>query len=127
MGNSNGKQKKLGRPVKHNYCDRDELHKELLIFKASGNPSNELMKMFIDITDGFLSFNRSRREVDNEDKRAYAIQCLYLYSHNYNPEKGDSFAYCTQIVKNAFRYYHYRFIKKYEEYELLYEYLNKLG
>lgn len=127
MANLSGKQKKSGRPVKHNYCDRAELHRELMLYKATGKPSDELIQMFYDITNGFLSSNLSRRHVDNQDKSAYAIQSLYLYSHNYNEQKGNAFAYCTQIVKNAFHYYNKRWVKKYDDYETAYEHLGNLG
>ena len=98
----------MGAPIKHNYCDRDLLHKELMEFKKTGVCSNELANLFYKVCKGYGELVKTH---DKDDRTQMAIEYLLLYSHNYNPSKGSPFSYITQIIKNAYKR-HYNINKR---------------
>ena len=106
----------MARPRTHNYCDRELLHKELVLYKQTGHCSNELVKMFYDIIKGYSYTFKIKDKASYDDRSQLAIEHLIRYSHNYNPDKGTSFSYVTQIIKNAFRAYYNTDKKHYDRF-----------
>lgn len=119
---NNGKDKKTtsgdNKPhgnQKHHYCDRVELHKELIYLKATGKHSDALIEMFQAIINGYHNSLYKADDPHKKDKSQYAMLQLILYAHNYEPERQSAFAYVTQIVKNGFRYYYSRWVARYDK------------
>lgn len=104
----------MGRKRIHNYCDREVLHTELLLYKGSRVYSDKLIKMFYDVCWGYIKTQNIPCKYTREDYISYAMESLLKYSHNYNPDKGQAFSYITQIIKNSFRLYHKHYNQKYD-------------
>jgi len=68
-----------------------------------GIPSERLGEIFLDLVDNFATKSNFSGYTYLEEMKSRAIFFLLKYSKSFNPEKSkNAFAYCTQIVKNAF-------------------------
>lgn len=68
-----------------------------------GRPSERLGEIFVDLVDNYATKPNFSGYPYLEEMKSRAIFFLIKYSKNFNPEKSNNaFAYCTQIVKNAF-------------------------
>ena len=98
--------------VKRQKVNNKELTEELIKFKATGAPSKvhsdytaseRLGEIFMDLVENFATKKNFSSYSYLEEMKSRAIQFLLMYSKSFNPEKSNNaFAYCTQIVKNAF-------------------------
>jgi hypothetical protein len=89
--------------IKRQRVDNKELLAELIKFKKSGTASERLGEVFLDLVDNYATKSNFSGYSYLEEMKSRAIYFLLLYSRSFNPEKSNNaFAYCTQIVKNAF-------------------------
>lgn len=89
--------------IKRQRVDNKELLAELIKFKKSGVASERLGEVFLDLVDNYATKSNFSGYSYLEEMKSRAIFFLLLYSRSFNPDKSNNaFAYCTQIVKNAF-------------------------
>lgn len=97
--------------VKRQHVNNEELSKELVAYKESerkhgkgkGIATERLGEIFIDLVDNFATKSNFSGYSFLEEMKSRAIYFLLRYSLSFNPKKSNNaFAYCTQIVKNAF-------------------------
>lgn len=89
--------------IKRQRVDNKELLAELIKFKKNGIASERLGEVFLDLVDNYATKSNFSGYSYLEEMKSRAIFFLLLYSKSFNPEKSNNaFAYCTQIVKNAF-------------------------
>lgn len=80
-----------------------ELRQHLVEYIRSGKPSERLGEMFICLVDNYATKTNFSGYSFLEEMKGRAIFFLLKYSKSFKIEKSDNaFAYCTQIVKNAF-------------------------
>jgi DNA-directed RNA polymerase specialized sigma subunit len=96
--------------VKRQHVNNEELKNELIKFKKSvcekhpnGLASERLGEIFLDLVDNYATKSNFSGYSYLDEMKSRATFFLLMYSKSFNPEKSDNaFAYCTQIVKNAF-------------------------
>lgn len=98
--------------VKRDRVNNEELKNELVSYIKSGNGSRDhskyraserLGELFIDLVDNYATKSNFSGYSFLEEMKSRAIFFLLMYSKSFKPEKStNAFAYCTQIVKNAF-------------------------
>lgn len=96
--------------IKRQHVNNEELKNELIKFKKSVTPTckngiatDRLGEIFIDLVDNYATKSNFSGYSYLEEMKSRATFFLLMYSKSFNPEKSDNaFAYCTQIVKNAF-------------------------
>ena len=72
-------------------------------FTKTGVASERLGEIFLDLVDNYATKSNFSGYSYLEEMKSRAIWFLLSYSKGFNPEKSNNaFAYCTQIVKNAF-------------------------
>jgi len=91
------------------YIDKEEYNKELIHFAKSGKASDRLGELFIIHVNRCASAANFKNYTYRQEMESQALYFLLKYSHNFNPEKQrkngkepDAFAYCTQMIHNAF-------------------------
>jgi hypothetical protein len=71
--------------------------------ECCGQASERLGEIFIDLVENYATKSNFSGYTYLEEMKSRAIFFLLRYSPSFNPEKSkNAFAYCTQIVKNAF-------------------------
>lgn len=89
--------------IKRQHVNNEELKNELIAFKKTLKATERLGEIFIDLVDNYATKSNFSGYSYLEEMKSRAIFFLLMYSRSFNPEKSDNaFAYCTQIVKNAF-------------------------
>ncbi len=89
--------------IKRQHVNNEELKNELLVFIKTKKASERLGEIFIDLVDNYATKSNFSGYSYLEEMKSRAIFFLLMYSKSFNPEKSENaFAYCTQIVKNAF-------------------------
>jgi hypothetical protein len=89
--------------IKRQRVDNKELYAELVTFKKSGVASERLGEIFLDLVDNYATKSNFSGYSYLEEMKSRAVFFLLKYSLSFNPKKStNAFAYCTQIVKNAF-------------------------
>ena len=91
--------------TKREKVNNEELKKELIAYINSKprKASERLGEIFIDLVDNFATKSNFSGYSFLEEMKSRGIYFLLAYSTSFNPEKStNAFAYCTQIVKNAF-------------------------
>ena len=93
---------------RNNYIDRDQLHQLMCDYKDTGIMSEQLGKMFIQMTDHILGHSNFRNYTADlkEEMKSHALMLLVKYSHNcdaYERNARSVFAYVTTIIFNAYR------------------------
>jgi DNA-directed RNA polymerase specialized sigma subunit len=89
--------------IKRQHVDNHELRDELLAFIKCGIATERLGEIFINLVDNYATKSNFSGYSYLEEMKSRAIFFLLRYSKSFKPEKSDNaFAYCTQIVKNAF-------------------------
>lgn len=77
----------------------DALNKKDII----GTPSERLGEIFMDLVENYATKSNFSGYTYLDEMKSRAIFFLLKYSKSFNPDKSsNAFAYCTQIVKNAF-------------------------
>ena len=88
------------------YCSNKEMICELIKFKETGNMSNELGQMFINIANklGGHSYFRYYNNNVKDELISSAIHRMVANAHKFDLERanGNAFAYFTQVAWNAF-------------------------
>lgn len=92
------------------YIDREEYNKEMDDFKANGVPSERLGELFTIHVRRYATSAKFKNYTYRDEMEADALWFLLKYSgHNWDPDKAlskdeepNAFAYCTQIINNAF-------------------------
>lgn len=89
--------------IKRQHVNNKELREQLLMFIDTGKATERLGEIFIDLVDNYATKSNFSGYSYLEEMKSRAIFFLLKYSHSFNPLKSENaFAYCTQIVKNAF-------------------------
>lgn len=89
--------------VKRQRVDNKELVVELVAYIKTGNASERLGELFLDLVDNYSTKANFSGYSYLEEMKSRAIFFLLKYSTSFKVEKSNNaFAYCTQIVKNAF-------------------------
>lgn len=89
--------------VKRQHVNNEELHVELLSYIKTGIASEKLGEMFLALVDNYATKSNFSGYSFLEEMKSRAIFFLLKYSKGYKPAKSKNpFAYCTQIVHNAF-------------------------
>jgi len=97
--------------VKRQRVNNKELKEELLKYiesekkngKDKGIATDRLGEIFMDLVENYATKKNFSSYSYLEEMKSRAILFLLKYSKSFKPEKSDNaFAYCTQIVKNAF-------------------------
>lgn len=89
--------------IKRQRVDNKELLKELINFKETNIASERLGELFLDLVDNYATKSNFSGYSYLEEMKSRAVFFLLKYSLSFNPKKSNNaFAYCTQIVKNAF-------------------------
>jgi len=85
--------------------DAKELKRELIEFKRVGRASERLGEMFIEMSQGMSNRRNFINYTYKDEMISQAILYLIKYSKNFNPDykNSNAFAYCSQIIFNAFR------------------------
>ena len=94
-----------GKPkiIKRQHVDNKELFIELEKYIDSGVASERLGEIFLNLVDNYATKSNFSGYSFLEEMKSRAIFFLLKYSTSFNSEKStNAFAYCTQIVKNAF-------------------------
>lgn len=94
-----------GKPkiIKRDKVNNGELKTELMEFIKTGIASERLGQIFIDLVDNYATKASFSGYTFLEEMKSRAIFFLLKYSKSFKPEKSsNAFAYCTEIVKNAF-------------------------
>jgi DNA-directed RNA polymerase specialized sigma subunit len=89
--------------VKRDKVDNTELKKELVQYIKTNKASERLGEIFLDLVENYATKSNFSGYSFLEEMKSRGIYFLLAYSKSFNPEKSsNAFAYCTQIVKNAF-------------------------
>lgn len=89
--------------VKRQHVDNKELVAELIKFKQSGIATERLGELFLNLVDNYATKSNYSGYSYLEEMKSRAVFFLLNYSSSFDPAKSNNaFAYCTQIVKNAF-------------------------
>jgi hypothetical protein len=89
------------KPIKQNYCNKQEMLSELRDFKQSGNISEKLGQMLLDIAYKFVEKNYKYKDYpDKLDFIGDSIHRMVSQLHKFNPDhpKANPFGYFTQVV-----------------------------
>ena len=92
------------------YIDKDEYNMELSSYHDTGKTSERLGELFVIHVKRYASSAKFKNYTYRDEMEAEALWFLLKYAgKNWNPEKQiqngqkpDAFAYCTQIIHNAF-------------------------
>jgi hypothetical protein len=91
------------------YIDKEEYNKELILFKKNGIAGDRLGELFMTHVNRCASAANFKNYTYRQEMESQALYFLLKYSRGFDPErqiKGgkipDAFAYCTQIIHNAF-------------------------
>jgi hypothetical protein len=92
------------------YIDKEEYNKELTGYHESGKSSERLGELFVIHVKRYASSAKFKNYTYRDEMEAEALWFLLKYAgKNWNVlkqegagKKPDAFAYCTQIIHNAF-------------------------
>lgn len=85
------------------YVDNRDMMKEVIISKAMGKLSNNLLKHCMKIVKGVSKKFSYNDEEDRFDVEAYSYEVIIKNWHHFNEERYENpFAYYTEIIKRAF-------------------------
>ena len=86
---------------KYYLLDKD-LYKEVIVSKATGKPSRELIRMLMLIGKNIIRKMNYKNPMDREDSLQYAYERLYMNWYNFDEERYDSpFNYYSEISKRS--------------------------
>lgn len=87
---------------KYMYIDKRMIYIEVVISKAQGKPTKNLILMLDKIAKGIIKKRFYKRVEDREDAQSWALYKMMRYWRGFNEEKyDDPFAYYTEIGKRA--------------------------
>lgn len=102
------KRRKIGKDSRY-YIDSSEYNEELIAFTKNGQASDRLGELFMIHVQRCASAANFKGYTYRNEMESTALFFLLKYSKNFNPEKQiakgkkpNAFAYCTQIIHNAF-------------------------
>lgn len=91
------------------YIDKEEYNKELILFTKTNVASDRLGELFMTHVSRCASAANFKNYTYRQEMESQALYFLLKYSTNFDPEKQrkagkepDAFAYCTQMIHNAF-------------------------
>lgn len=90
---------------KRYYVRNKDLLPEVLIYRETGNITEELGRMVMQIASNYSNKGSFASYTWKEDMIGEAVLTCFKYMHNFNPEKFERpnpFAYFTTIIHNAF-------------------------
>lgn len=101
--------RKFDKDSKH-YIEKEEYNKEMDIFRETGTPTERLGELFTIHVKRYATSAKFKNYTYRDEMEADALWFLLKYAgKNWKPEeqikkgkKADAFAYCTQIITNAF-------------------------
>lgn len=90
--------------VQRQYTKLNDAYEDLKVKKCFGKASERLGEIFLDLVENYATKSSFSGYTYLEEMKSRAIFFLLRYSaKSFDPEKSkNAFAYCTQIVKNAF-------------------------
>lgn len=100
-----------GKVIKRQHVNNAELIEEIIKYKESeekngkgkGIASERLGEIFLNLVDNYATKSNFSGYSFLEEMKSRAIFFLLKYSLSFKPQKSkNAFAYCTEIVKNAF-------------------------
>ena len=110
-----------------NYVDPTDLEFELIVSHGKGNPSDKLISYFDLISRGMvkkLTNLHSEYQALNDDKYQESMLMLLTNWKKINP-CSTSFAYCSQISKNAENHMYNMIVLQFKKDKVSYQYESK--
>jgi len=80
--------------------DKEEMYNELVISMWEGEPTNRLVNMFYDMTEGLVGKFNYVIEEDARDAQAFAMEGLLSRYHKFDFNKKNPFSYYTSTIIN---------------------------
>lgn len=84
------------------YIDKDEYSKELSKYVKTRKSTNRLGELFMLHVSRISSAHNFKDYTFKSDMEGTALLHLLKYTHNFKPDLGDAFSYCTSIIVRAF-------------------------
>lgn len=97
------------------YIDPTVYTSKLLEYKRTGKCSEKLGQIFLKHTQNVLwgceRFRRYSLDWKHEMRTQAIIRLLKLKNSNFDPDKGNAWSYCEEVIRNSF----FNTIKKIEK------------
>ncbi len=84
------------------YIDKNEYSNELTNYVKTRKASDRLGELFMLHVSRISSAHNFKDYTFKSDMEGTALLHLLKYSHNFKPELGDAFSYCTTMILRAF-------------------------